>query len=85
MGTKKSTVCLLKTEAYGLSLPGVFICGEKIPTVLTGVEKKYLLLAAALLSAVTRLCACTQLVAALMVKTKDMLSIRSRCYDFRLC
>ena len=58
---------------------------KKIPTVLTGVEKTCLLLAAALLSAVTRLCACTQFVAALLMKTKDMLPIRSRSYDFRLC
>ena len=82
---KNKLFVYLKHKLMGCLCMGCLFAVKKIPTVLTGGEKTYLLLAAALLSTVTRLCACTQLVAALMVKTEDMLPIRSRCYDFRLC
>jgi hypothetical protein len=48
-------------------------------------EREHLLLAGALLSAITRLCAGTQFVSALTVQTEDMLSIRYRCPGFCLC
>jgi len=45
---QKINCLLLKTKTYGLSLNGVFVCGEKNPDSFNGVERKHLLLASAL-------------------------------------